>query len=138
MSDEEFTDLLISQLPVNYQRQFSDNVYTDVSEFRYHLIRADQFERQTRVTNPPRDYDRPRQNPALPLYQPTNQPEYNNQPRPYHNQNNPPQKNNRNFRVNTYYRQDNGRVNNFAYREEVLSDKDGTGVVTITMGTDMT
>ncbi|KAJ8893197.1 hypothetical protein PR048_005783 [Dryococelus australis] len=111
MSDEEFIDLLISQIPVNYQRQFSGNIYRDVSEFWYHLIPADQLERQTRVAIPPRDYDRPRENPEPPLYpSTTNQRQYNNQQRPNHNQNNLPQTKQQKFS------QDNGRVNNFAYR----------------------
>ncbi|KAJ8873247.1 hypothetical protein PR048_026881 [Dryococelus australis] len=106
MSDDEFTDLLISQLPVNYQRQFSDNIYRDVSELRYHLIRADQLERQTHVANSPRGCDRPRQNLAPPLYPPANQSEYNYQPGLT------------TTRIIRFSKtmQDNGRVNNFAYR----------------------
>ncbi|KAJ8885250.1 hypothetical protein PR048_011447 [Dryococelus australis] len=47
MSDKEFTDLLISQFPVNYQKQFTGNIYRALSEFRYHLIRAYRLEANT-------------------------------------------------------------------------------------------
>ncbi|KAJ8867147.1 hypothetical protein PR048_033011 [Dryococelus australis] len=41
MNDEEFVDVVIPQLPITYERQFTGGVYRD-------LIRVDQLERQAR------------------------------------------------------------------------------------------
>ncbi|KAJ8897013.1 hypothetical protein PR048_002359 [Dryococelus australis] len=38
MSDEEFIDIVIFQLPIMYQCQFTGGVYRDLTEFRQHLI----------------------------------------------------------------------------------------------------
>ncbi|KAJ8873733.1 hypothetical protein PR048_024567 [Dryococelus australis] len=55
MSEEEFVDVVFSQLPIMYQRQFSSGVYRDLTEFRHHLICADQLKRQARSTNTARE-----------------------------------------------------------------------------------
>ncbi|KAJ8895503.1 hypothetical protein PR048_000836 [Dryococelus australis] len=106
MSDEEFVHVVISQLPITYQRQFTGGVYRDLTEFRRYLIRADQLERQARSTNTARESDRVRQtsNTRKNHHSKTQRPSQNTQ----HGE--------RNFRVNTVQWQAGRQARNNNYR----------------------
>ncbi|KAJ8875548.1 hypothetical protein PR048_023443 [Dryococelus australis] len=114
MSVEEFVDVDICQLPITYQHQFTGGVYRDMTEFRHHLIRADQLEKQATSMNIARENDRVRHPPTQPLFSQSNTCEnyHNNAQRPRQNT----QHGERNFRVNTVQGQAGRQPRNNNYR----------------------